>query len=87
MSEESAITFPCQFPIKMMGRDTPEFRAAARALVEKHAGAVADDAVQTALSRNARFVSVTVTIIAESQEQLDKIYRDVTSHDDVLMAL
>ncbi len=87
MSEESAISFPCQFPIKMMGRDTPEFRATARALVEKHAGAVADDAVQTALSRNARFVSVTVTIIAESQEQLDDIYRDVTSHDDVLMAL
>ena len=87
MSEESAITFPCRFPIKMMGRDTPEFRATARSLVEKHAGAVADDAVQTALSRNARFVSVTVTITAESQEQLDNIYRDVTSHDDVLMAL
>ena len=87
MSEESVIEFPCQFPIKMMGRDTPEFRATARALVEKHAGPVADDAVQTALSRNARFVSVTVTIKAESQEQLDNIYRDVTSHDDVLMAL
>ncbi len=87
MSEESAIEFPCQFPIKMMGRDTPEFRATARALVEKHAGPVADDAVQAALSRNARFVSVTVTITAESQQQLDNIYRDVTSHDDVLMAL
>ncbi|MDJ0792805.1 MAG: DUF493 domain-containing protein [Woeseiaceae bacterium] len=87
MSEASAIEFPCQFPIKMMGRDTPEFRATARALVEKHAGPVADDAVQAALSRNARFVSVTVTITAESQEQLDSIYRDVTSHDDVLMAL
>ena len=87
MSDESAITFPCQFPIKMMGRDTPEFRATARALVEKHAGPVSDDAVQTALSRNARFVSVTVTITAESQEQLDNIYTDVTSHDDVLMAL
>ncbi len=87
MSDESAIEFPCRFPIKMMGHDTPEFRATARALVEKHTGAVSDDAVQAALSRNGRFVSVTVTIVATSQEQLDSIYQDVTSHKDVLMAL
>ena len=87
MSDESAIEFPCSFPIKMMGRDTEEFRATARGLVEKHAGVVADEAVKTALSRNGNFVSVTVTIIATSQEQLDRIYRDATDHDDVLMAL
>ena len=87
MAEESAIEFPCSFPIKMMGRESPEFRATARALVEKHAGAVGDDAVQAALSRNGRFVSVTVTITATSQDQLDAIYRDVSSHEDVLMAL
>jgi putative lipoic acid-binding regulatory protein len=87
MSEESAIRFPCSFPIKMMGRDTEEFRATAREIVEKHAGVVADEAVKTAFSRNGNFVSVTVTIIATSQEQLDDIYRDATAHDDVLMAL
>ena len=87
MSEESAIQFPCSFPIKMMGRDTGAFRATARALVERHAGVVADEAVKTTFSRNGNFVSVTVTIIATSQEQLDKIYRDATAHDDVLMAL
>ena len=87
MSEESAIEFPCSFPIKMMGRDSPEFRATARALVEKHAGEVADEAVQAALSRNGRFVSVTVTITATSKRQLDAIYREVTAHEDVLMAL
>ena len=87
MSEESAIQFPCSFPIKMMGRDTEEFRTTARALVEKHAGAVADEAIKTALSRKGTFVSVTVTIIATSQEQLDNIYRDATAHDDALMAL
>jgi len=87
MSEESAIEFPCEFPVKMMGRNSPEFRATARALVEKHAGAVIDDAVQESLSRNERFVSVTVTVTATSQQQLDDIYRDVSSHEDVLMAL
>lgn len=87
MSEESAIQFPCSFPIKMMGRDTEEFRATARSIVEKHAGAVADEAVKTAVSRKGNFVSVTVTILATSQEQLDNIYRDASAHDDVLMAL
>lgn len=87
MSEESALQFPCEFPIKMMGRDTPEFRLLARELVEHHAGKVADDAVQAAVSRKGSFVSVTVTITATSQQQLDDIYRDVSSHDDVLMAL
>lgn len=87
MSDESALEFPCAFPVKMMGRDTPEFRATARALVEKHAGAVKDDAVQATLSRNGRFVSVTVTITATSRAQLDAIYEDATAHHDVLMAL
>jgi putative lipoic acid-binding regulatory protein len=87
MSEESALEFPCTFPIKMMGRDTPAFRALARELVENHAGAVIDSAVQATVSRNGRFVSITVTITAISQHQLDEIYRDASSHDDVLMAL
>ena len=87
MSDESVIEFPCTFPIKMMGRDTPEFRATARTLVEKHAGVVPDEAVQVALSRNGRFVSITVTIIATSQQQLDDIYADATNHADVLYAL
>lgn len=87
MADESVLEFPCRFPIKMMGRDTPEFRSTARALVEKHAGAVDDGAVQAASSRHGRFVSVTVTITATSREQLDAIYREVTAHEDVLMAL
>ncbi|MBT8108717.1 MAG: DUF493 domain-containing protein [Gammaproteobacteria bacterium] len=87
MNDETALEFPCEFPIKMMGRDSQEFRAAARGIVEKHVGAVADEAVQAALSRNGRFVSVTVTITATSKQQLDDIYRDVTANEDVLMAL
>ena len=87
MSEESAIDFPCEFPIKMMGRDSAEFRVLVRSIVEEHTGAVDDSRVQTAVSRNGRFVSVTVTITATSQRQLDDIYEAATAHDDVLMAL
>lgn len=87
MSDDSLLEFPCTFPIKMMGRDTPAFRQTVREIVEKHTGPVDDAAIQNALSKNGRFVSVTITVSAESQQQLDDIYRDVSAHDDVLMAL
>jgi hypothetical protein len=87
VSEESLLEFPCSFPIKMMGRNTPEFRDTVRVLVERHTGPMNDEAIQDAVSRNGNFVSITITVIALSQQQLDDIYRDVSSHDDVLMAL
>lgn len=71
----------------MMGLDTPEFHAIARTLIENHVGPVADDAVRFNSSSNGKFVSVTVTITATNQAQLDDIYRDVSAHEEVLMAL
>ena len=87
MNDATLLEFPCSFPIKMMGRDTPAFRQVARELVEKHTGPIDDAAIQSSLSRNGRFVSVTITVSASSQQQLDDIYRDVSAHEDVLMAL
>ncbi len=87
MNEETLLEFPCDFPIKIMGRESIDCRKLARALVEKHTGPIAEDAIQNALSRNGSFVSVTITVKAQSQQQLDDIYREITSHEDVLMAL
>lgn len=87
MSKETAFDFPCDFPIKMMGRNTPEFRMIAVTIIEAHTGTVDDEQIQSALSRNGRFVSITITISAQSQQQLDDIYEDVSAHNDVLMAL
>ncbi len=81
------LEFPCDFPIKMMGRDRRRFHEAARAVVEQHAGPVPEDAIRTAASRNGRFVSITITIRAESRQQLDAIYMDLTAHDEILVAL
>ena len=89
MSEdgEQLLEFPCEFPIKMMGRESPEFYATVRSLVEKHTGPLEETAIRSTLSRNGRFVSITITVNAQSREQLDAIYVDVSGHEDVLMAL
>ncbi len=87
MNDETLLEFPCDFPIKMMGRDTPEFRDLARELIEKYTGPLDNNAIQSTLSRNGRFISITATINAQSQQQLDDIYRAISAHEDVLMAL
>jgi putative lipoic acid-binding regulatory protein len=87
MSDETLLEFPCDFPIKLMGKHTEEFALLVRALVEKHTGALHDGAIASSLSKNDRFVSITITISAQSKQQLDSIYQDATDHPDVLMAL
>lgn len=81
------LEFPCSFPIKMMGRADNGFSDRAVRLVERHAGKIAPNAIQTSSSRNGTFLSVTVTIDAHSQEQLDNIYNDLSNHEDILVAL
>lgn len=84
---DKLLEFPCEFPIKMMGRDRPGFREAALAVIARHTGGVEDDTVRVASSRKGNFLSVTVTITATSQRQLDDIYRDLSAHEQVLVAL
>ena len=70
-----------------MGRDEESFRHSAVLLVEQHAGKLADDAISISNSRHGNFLSITITIQAQSQEQLDKIYNDLSDHEAVLVAL
>lgn len=84
---ETLLEFPCQFPIKMMGRDEPGFRETAIVLVERHVGKIDEDAIRMSTSSNGNFLSVTITITAQSQEQLDNIYRDLSDHERILVAL
>lgn len=85
--KESPFEFPCMFPIKMMGREGADFRRIAVELVAKHVGTIADDSIQFSSSRRRNFLAITITIVAESQQQLDDIYRDLSSHDEIVVAL
>lgn len=84
---DSALTFPCRFPIKVLGPVGGDFDAAVVEIVRRHAPGLSEAAVTTRLSRGGRYVSVTVTVDAESREQLDAIYRALTGDERVLMVL
>jgi len=85
--QEQLLQFPCSFPIKVMGRDESAFRDTVVKIVQKHASDIADGDIRIAQSRKGNFVSLTITIQAESQQQLDDIYGDLTAYEDVLFSL
>ena len=88
MSEDQELLeFPCEFPVKIMGRDTDAFRAAAVGIVETHAGPVSEAAVRSRASRDGNFHALTITIRATSRAQLDSIYSALSAHEDIIMAL
>lgn len=83
----SPLKFPCSFPIKVMGRHEPGFQETVLALVSRHSGEVLPGQVQSRASSNGNFLSVTITIVAESRTQLDEIYRSLTASEQVIMVL
>jgi hypothetical protein len=81
------ITFPCVYPVKVMGVNQDDFEGLVIEIIEKHASIATEDVIPPRLSRNGRFVSVTIQINAENQDQLDAIYRELSAHERVLMML
>ncbi|MES9993727.1 MAG: DUF493 domain-containing protein [Candidatus Thiodiazotropha sp.] len=86
-NEETLLKFPCDFPIKVMGKAEPGFEAMVVELVSRHSGELLETAVSSRLSKGGKWVSVTITLRAQSKDQLDAIYLDLTAHDKVVMAL
>ena len=86
-NEESLITYPTDFPIKVMGRKEGRFAHSVIAIVRKHAPDFDAATMELRPSRQGTYLSVTCTIRATSREQLDNLYRDLTSHPMVKMVL
>ena len=81
------LSFPCPFDIKAMGRHSPDFAARMQALVGRHVPPLELHGVNTRMSRENQYVSVTLSITATSYDQLNAIYQDLAACTDVLFAL
>ena len=86
-NDDELFNFPCQFPIKIMGRCDCDLEALAVEIIKRHVSGIEKDAVVTRPSGKGNFMSVTVTITASSRAQLDNIYLELTAQKEVLMAL
>jgi len=84
---DSPLTFPCNFPIKVMGRSGERFETEVNAIIGRHTSEEERLEITTRVSAGGKYTSITILLRAGSREQLDAIYRELTACEEVLMAL
>lgn len=82
-----SITYPCEVPIKAMGLAGDDFAQLVVEIVRHHVPDIDTNMIATRPSANGKYISVTVTILADSRVQLEAIYRDLKACERVLMTL
>jgi putative lipoic acid-binding regulatory protein len=85
--ETPRLTFPCDYPIKVMARAHPALRSRVDAIVERHAGPVDLSAVTERPSAQANFVGITYVIRAQSEAQITELFEALKLVPDVLLVL
>lgn len=86
-NEESLIEYPCDFPIKVMGKQHEELTAQLVEVVRLHDPEFDPETVETRSSSGGNYVGLTFTVKATSREQLDALYQALTSHELVKVVL
>lgn len=85
--QKTLLEFPCDFPIKVMGKNSANFANEIKAIFIKHFPQLNEDKVNLKPSKGNKYLSVSVTVNAQSKEQLDNLYQELTAHPQVVMAL
>jgi hypothetical protein len=86
-ARESALAFPCDFPIKVMGRKQPGFAQTVSEIVMRHAPDFLPSTIEMRPSRQGKYLSITCVVRATSREQLDRLYQELCDHPAVVMVL
>lgn len=81
------LTFPCDFPIKVMGKRVDSFANDIAAVIQLHAPDFDAATMEMRASSGGNYLSLTCTVVARSQQQLDDIYRALTAHPLVSVVL
>jgi putative lipoic acid-binding regulatory protein len=87
MADDTLLEFPTEFPIKVMGAATDEFRSLAIGIVTRHFGTLESSRIEERPSSGGKYLGLTFTVRAESKAQLDAVYTELTSCRQVLVAL
>ena len=84
---QQLLEFPCSFAVKVMGLNENDYPAYVLAVGQKHVAGLDQRCISTRLSKNAKYIAVTLTFLAHNKEQIDNIYLELNASDRTKMAL
>jgi len=87
LPEDSLIEYPCDFPIKVMGRTHPEFAQTLTKVVLQFDPGFDAATVEMRPSKGGNYLGLTFTVRATSRAQLDSLYRALHGHPMVAVVL
>ncbi|KQR60279.1 YbeD family protein [Acidovorax sp. Leaf160] len=85
--KDSLIEYPSQFPIKVMGQKVDGFVGAITETARRFDPDFDASTIELRDSRAGKYLGVTITVTATSREQLDDLYRALSSHPLVKVVL
>ena len=87
VTSESLIVYPSRFPIKVMGARADGFVQAITMIARRFDPAFDAATVELRESKGGKYLGVTITVTATSREQLDELYRTLSTHPMVKIVL
>ena len=85
--EAPKIEFPCEYPIKVLGRSGDGFQALVCEVFERHAPGFDQDSISARSSGKGTFTALTIIITATGPEQLEALHQELIAHDAVHMVI
>ena len=86
-TNESLIVYPSQFPIKVMGTRVDGFVHAVTTIALRFDPGFDASTIELRESKGGKYLGVTITVTATSREQLDELYRTLSTHPMVKVVL
>ena len=83
----SLIDFPCEFPIKILGKESAVFENTVSKIMAKHDQKYSKTKVKKNNSKNKNYIALTWVVNVNNQNELDKIYIDLSKDKNILFVL
>jgi len=84
---ESLIDYPSRFPIKVMGQNVDGYVHAVTSIAKQFDPGFDASTIELRDSKGGKYLGVTITVTATSREQLDELYRTLSTHPMVKVVL